>query len=298
MKKLILILTLCIFTSLTVATSVAAANAPSCTKSTNNVKIYYNNDKDLQQVLSDIVSTNYKNVKVLSNCNLPTSSVKKSTYEEVCKPVVTATPTSAPKPVVTAVPTSTPKPVVTAVPTSTPKPVVTTAPTSKPKPVVTTAPTSAPKPAATTAPTSAPKPAATTAPTNTSGNYTAFQKSIVQLVNKERAAVGLNALTENADLDKVATLKSQDMVNLNYFDHTSPTYGSPFDMITQFGIPYSYAGENIAYGQTSPEDVMNGWMNSPGHKANILNSNFTQIGVGVAKKANGQYVWTQTFTRP
>ena len=289
MKKLILILTLCIFTSLTVATPVAAANVPSCAKNTNNVKICYSNNKDLQQFLSNFALTNCKNVKVLSTCNLPVTCMNQNTYKMICKNACAKTAcvkTACAKTACTVKNNSNCKPVVTAAPISTPKPVVTTAPTSTPKPVVTTAPTTTPKPVV------------TTAPTNTSGNYTEFQKSIVQLVNKERAAVGLNALAENGDLDKVASLKSQDMVNLNYFDHTSPTYGSPFDMLTQFGIQYSYAGENIAYGQTSPEDVMNGWMNSPGHRANILNSNFTQIGVGVAKKANGQYVWTQTFTRP
>ena len=128
--------------------------------------------------------------------------------------------------------------------------------------------------------------------------YLEFQEKVIELVNKEREAVGLNALAESEELDKVATLKSQDMVDLNYFSHTSPTYGSPFQMLTQFSISYTAAGENIAYGQTTPEEVMNGWMNSSGHRANILNENFTEIGVGIAKKANGQYVWTQTFLRP
>ena len=136
-------------------------------------------------------------------------------------------------------------------------------------------------------------------PVNTSNSsFEAFQKKIVLLVNNERAAAGLNALSENSGLDNVATLKSEDMVKLDYFSHTSPTYGSPFQMLTQFNISYTAAGENIAYGQPTPEDVMNGWMNSPGHRANILNVNYTQIGVGIAQKSNGQYVWTQEFSRP
>ena len=141
-------------------------------------------------------------------------------------------------------------------------------------------------------------------PTNSSNSNTSttsfreFQKKVIELVNSERAKVGLNALSENNDLNNVATLKSEDMVKLNYFSHTSPTYGSPFEMLSQFNISYTAAGENIAYGQSTPEEVMNGWMNSSGHKANILNTNFTQIGVGVAQKANGQYVWTQEFSRP
>lgn len=128
--------------------------------------------------------------------------------------------------------------------------------------------------------------------------YRDFQKQVITLVNKERAAHGLSALKENAELDKVATLKSEDMAKLNYFSHTSPTYGSPFEMLSQFGITYTAAGENIAMGQPTPESVMDAWMNSEGHRANILNSNYTEIGVGIAKNANGQYIWTQTFLRP
>ncbi len=128
--------------------------------------------------------------------------------------------------------------------------------------------------------------------------YRDFQKRVITLVNKERAANGLSALKENAELDKVATLKSEDMAKLNYFSHTSPTYGSPFEMLSQFGITYTAAGENIAMGQPTPESVMDAWMNSEGHRANILNSNYTEIGVGITKNANGQYIWTQTFLRP
>lgn len=128
-----------------------------------------------------------------------------------------------------------------------------------------------------------------------SGDYSAFQKKVVELVNAERAKNGLKPLTMNTELSKVATLKSQDMAKLNYFDHNSPTYGSPFDMMKKYGISYRTAGENIAMGQTSPEQVMQGWMNSPGHRANILNSSFTQIGVGIAKNSSGRLYWTQQF---
>lgn len=132
-------------------------------------------------------------------------------------------------------------------------------------------------------------------PSQTNGSYSAFQNQVVQLVNKERAANGLKALTVNNELNKTATLKSEDMAKLNYFDHTSPTYGSPFDMMKKYGITYRTAGENIAMGQTTPDQVMQGWMNSPGHRANILNSSYTQIGVGIAKNAQNQYIWTQQF---
>jgi uncharacterized YkwD family protein len=136
------------------------------------------------------------------------------------------------------------------------------------------------------------KPATSTA---TTGNYSAFQKKVLELVNVERSKNGLKPLTMNAGLSKTATLKSQDMAKLNYFDHTSPTYGSPFDMMKKYGISYRTAGENIAMGQTTPEQVMQGWMNSPGHRANILKSSFTQIGVGVAKNSSGRLYWTQQF---
>ena len=82
------------------------------------------------------------------------------------------------------------------------------------------------------------------------------------------------------------------MKNLGYFSHTSPTYGSPFDMMKNFGISYRSAGENIAKGYATPEAVVKGWMNSPGHRANILNKSFTHIGVGYVE--NGSY-WTQMF---
>ena len=88
------------------------------------------------------------------------------------------------------------------------------------------------------------------------------------------------------------------MKDKGYFSHTSPTYGSPFDMMKNFGISYSYAGENIAKGQRSPQQVMNGWMNSSGHRANILSANFTEIGVGYTVDQNGTTYWTQMFIKP
>ena len=126
-------------------------------------------------------------------------------------------------------------------------------------------------------------------------SYSAFQNEVVRLVNVERAKNGLAALSIDATITKTATLKSQDMAKNNYFSHTSPTYGSPFDLMKQYGVSYRTAGENIAMGQTSPAQVMNGWMNSEGHRANILNSSYTKIGVGVAQNANGTYYWTQHF---
>ena len=121
---------------------------------------------------------------------------------------------------------------------------------------------------------------------------TAYEVEVIRLVNAERAKQGLKALTANWELSRVARYKSQDMVDNKYFSHTSPTYGSPFQMIKNFGISFRTAGENIAYGQRTPQAVVNAWMNSSGHRANILNSSYTQIGVGYV--ASGNY-WTQMF---
>jgi len=130
---------------------------------------------------------------------------------------------------------------------------------------------------------------------NTTTDFSSYQQQVLDLVNAERTKRGLSPLTLDAKLCNVATKKSEDMVAKNYFDHTSPTYGSPFDMMRQFGVSYQAAGENIAKGQSTPQEVMNSWMNSSGHRANILSSNFTKLGVGIAKDSNGRLYWTQMF---
>lgn len=119
-----------------------------------------------------------------------------------------------------------------------------------------------------------------------------FESEVVRLVNEIRVQNGLQALKENWELSRVARFKSQDMVDNRYFSHTSPTYGTPFQMIRAFGLSFRTAGENIAYGQRTPQAVVNAWMNSSGHRANILNASYTQIGVGYV--AAGNY-WTQMF---
>ena len=146
---------------------------------------------------------------------------------------------------------------------------------------------------------------ATTSGNNTgsvSGNSTLIgnEGEVVNLVNNERQKKGLQALTINNDLSNVARTKSQDMANKNYFSHNSPTYGSPFQMMKSFGIKYSTAAENLAYsqGQTSVSQIFNGWMNSQGHKKNILNSEFTQTGIGIVKNSQGKVYWTQMFIKP
>ncbi|MFC4410582.1 S-layer homology domain-containing protein [Chungangia koreensis] len=115
------------------------------------------------------------------------------------------------------------------------------------------------------------------------------------LVNKERAKAGLSALTMDTELSRLATLKAEDMVKNDYFDHTSPTYGSPFEMAKQFDYSYRSFGENIAYGYSTPDAVVEGWMNSPGHKANILHKEYNRIGSGAVKDSNGRIYWVHMF---
>lgn len=119
-----------------------------------------------------------------------------------------------------------------------------------------------------------------------------FEREVVELTNNERTKNGLAPFQIDEELSKVAREKSRDMSAKNYFDHNSPTYGSPFDMMKSYGISYRAAGENIAKGQRTPQEVVNAWMNSPGHRANILNSSFTHIGVGFVEQGNH---WTQMF---
>jgi uncharacterized YkwD family protein/spore coat assembly protein SafA len=118
------------------------------------------------------------------------------------------------------------------------------------------------------------------------------EQQVLTLVNQERAKAGIKPLSMDWELQRVARTKSQDMCQKGYFSHTSPTYGSPFDMMKQFGISYRTAGENIAKGQRSPQEVMNSWMNSSGHRANILKADFTHLGVGYEAGGN---CWTQMF---
>ncbi|MFR0780303.1 MAG: CAP domain-containing protein, partial [Zhenhengia sp.] len=132
----------------------------------------------------------------------------------------------------------------------------------------------------------------TSKPDTNVSTQTQFENRVLELVNIERQKAGLNALQMDESVRNVARLKSEDMRVNKYFDHTSPTYGSPFDMLKKFGISYKSAGENIAQGYSTPEAVVNGWMNSSGHRANILNASFTHMGVGY--DANGHY-WTQMF---
>jgi uncharacterized YkwD family protein len=122
-----------------------------------------------------------------------------------------------------------------------------------------------------------------------------FQEKVLMLVNKERVSRGIKELEPDEMLSIVATIKSADMAQKNYFSHQSPTYGTPYQLLDMLGVKYYFAGENIAYGQKTPEAVVKAWMNSESHKRNILNEKYTKLGVGIAVNNDGRIYWTQEF---
>lgn len=126
----------------------------------------------------------------------------------------------------------------------------------------------------------------------TESSIASYEREVIRLVNEHRRANGLHELSYDWELSRVARIKSQDMKDGGYFAHNSPTYGTPFQMMKNFGIKYKSAAENIAKGYSTPKMVVDGWMNSSGHRANILNPSFTRIGVGYV--SDGNY-WTQMF---
>ncbi|QUL52809.1 serine protease [Paenibacillus tritici] len=212
-------------------------------------------DMNFAQFMEYFTQNNAKTIVLDGNTYTVTKTI-------IYKTPVAAAPTAA-QPVATAKPVATPAPVATA------------------KPVAV--------PAATAKPVTTPAPAPTTVAA-VSNNASSYTQQVVALVNKERAAAGLAPVSALDSLNKVAAAKAADMRSNKYFSHTSPTYGSPFDMMSAFGITYKAAGENIAMGQKTPQEVMTAWMNSPGHKANILSANFNYIGVGF----DNNY-WVQEF---
>lgn len=125
-------------------------------------------------------------------------------------------------------------------------------------------------------------------------NMNSDEKEVFDLINKQRTNNGLTALKHDNGVQRVARIKAQDMVDNNYFSHTSPTYGSPFDMLKNFKISYKTAGENIA-GNSSNSSAVTAWMNSSGHKANILNSSFNYTGIGVVSSPKYGKMYVQLF---
>ncbi len=163
------------------------------------------------------------------------------------------------------------------------------------QPTQSSQPTTPVKPPTNTNPPAPPTSSPPTTPDN-GANISAVEKEVVTLVNAERTKRGLKPLAIDSKLCEIARLKSQDMITNKYFSHQSPTYGSPFDMMKKFGVSYRTAGENIAAGYSTAQAVFDGWMNSSGHRANILNPAYTKIGVGLAKGGNYGSYWTQEFT--
>lgn len=127
-----------------------------------------------------------------------------------------------------------------------------------------------------------------------SSDLTSDELETFNLVNKQRLNSGLPALKVDSELQRVARIKAQDLVNNNYFDHNSPTYGTPFNMMKNFGITYKTAGENIA-GNSSNSAAVTAWMNSPGHKANILNNSYNYTGLAVVSSPKYGKIYVQMF---
>lgn len=130
--------------------------------------------------------------------------------------------------------------------------------------------------------------------TNTTNKGDANEELVLKLINESRAASGLKALVMDANILKIAKLKAVDMVNKEYFSHTSPTYGSPFAMMKTYGIAYKVAGENIA-GNPSIQAAVTSWLNSPTHKENILSTSYNLVGIGVTKSNVYGYIVVAMF---
>lgn len=121
-----------------------------------------------------------------------------------------------------------------------------------------------------------------------------YAEQVVKLVNEERAKEGLPALAMDADITAAANVRAKEI--MQKFSHTRPNGSSFSSVLKEQGVSFRGSGENIAWGQKSPEQVMNGWMNSDGHRANILNPNYKNIGVGYYQDENGVNYWVQLFT--
>ena len=180
-------------------------------------------------------------------------------------------------------------------PSSTPVWQPTQAPTAQPSSTPVLQPTQTPVAQPSNTPILQPTQAPIVQPTQSPAALSDMEKSVLSLVNKVRSENGLNPLSWADDLANVARAHSKDMIDRNFFSHTNPDGLSPFDRLKNNGISYKSAAENIAYGQKTAEAVMEAWMNSAGHRANILSKNVTEIGVGAVKNQNGTIYWTQVF---
>jgi len=142
--------------------------------------------------------------------------------------------------------------------------------------------------------TTTPETPKTTTPKTPGEGISEEEQKVLDLINAERAKAGLEPLQIDMELQKVARLKAQDMSENNYFAHNSPTYGSPFDMMRQFNISFKAAGENLA-GNSTAEGAVKAWMNSQGHRDNILNPKFNYTGIGIAPSATYTKIYVQMF---
>ena len=131
-------------------------------------------------------------------------------------------------------------------------------------------------------------------PTQSTSELTQDEKEVLNLINQKRVSNGLTSLKIDDEVQNIARIKAQDMVDNNYFSHTSPTYGSPFDMMKSFKISYNTAGENIA-GNSTNTGAVEAWMNSSGHRANILNNSYNHTGIGIVKSDKYGKIYVQMF---
>jgi len=167
--------------------------------------------------------------------------------------------------------------------------------TARPEETVTTPPVSTviPKGSTTTPRITTTKPSVTV-PTPSAPSNPDFLSEVVRLVNIERSKAGLGGVSASSTLNAAASIRANEIITS--FSHTRPNGTSCFTVLTQLNIPYNTCGENIAAGQATPQEVMTGWMNSPGHKANIMNPSFKQLGVGYVKGGSYGHNWVQIFT--
>ncbi|MFF3022235.1 CAP domain-containing protein [Gottfriedia sp. NPDC057948] len=248
---------------------------------------------------SNIVSNLGQTIKSFKETSNNNNHQQNTTIEipnipfKLSQPITPNTPLIPVQPVTPNVPSNPAKPVVPNIPSNPAKPVVPNIPSNPAKPVIPNVPSNPAPPVIPNTPSKPIDPV----PENPSkievpASLSAYESKVIELTNIERTKADLKPFKANNELSKVSRIKSKDMTVKNYFDHNSPTYGSPFDMMKKFGISYNHAAENIAKGQKTPEEVVKAWMNSAGHRANILNSKLDQIGVGYDSRSNA---WTQMF---
>ncbi|MCI5892074.1 MAG: CAP domain-containing protein [Clostridiales bacterium] len=207
----------------------------------------------------------------------------------------TAEPTQTPAVQPTQAPTAEPTQTPAVQPTQTPTVEPTQAPEVQPTHAPTAEPTHAPEVQPTHAPTAEPTQTPAVQPTQAPSNLSDMEQEVLKLVNKVRSENGLSPLAWADDVANVARAHSKDMIDRSFFSHINPDGLSPFDRLKNNGISFRSAAENIAYGQRTAEAVMDAWMNSSGHRANILNKNVTEIGIGAVKNQYGTIYWTQVF---